>query len=508
MTWPLWCCPCRDDLPTYRRFRTCLSSVGCGQPLDLYVRTDTLCVGGADAIGRVVKLGGICFAQIEETVYTTDDPAPDGQVTIPPGSATIAPPTQPECEEDCSACGDPVHVAFGVPCSCWTGPDTIIYCGDPLTDACRLFECASFGYFTISGPTTPMTGPVPDGFRFPAGCSGFGSIGAGGLVITSNPEMACCEVCGGRIGTMSDACGEPTSRCCAYPSTATLEWSYTQRREAFLPQNSPPDYVEEGSGFGTLTFRKDTFASHIECIAGSWAWSYFEDNFGSTFSDSGTGGCVDASVPMCDQLGVTPTTAVVPGSAVGPLFPNTGTGWLDSFLDTTDTTFDGCNFVRVRTDNRACPTLGSQTSVYSVVYEPDGWSIEFDISGAITIQANPGTGCAATGETASVLGSLSIRVTWSPVFPTDGCGNPPAALIAAIEAAVRDGLIPELQAAAEQDPDGLRGAMRGLGDMLARTIHVATFGLVEPCDGCKGRQALLNRLVPFRRRQEPPRPTP
>lgn len=39
--------------------------------------------------------------------------------------------------------------------------------------------------------------------------------------------------------------------------------------------------------------------------------------------------------------------------------------------------------------------------------------------------------------------------------------------------------------------------IRGLGDLVARGIKVATFGLVIPCGGCKGRQEFLNRLVPF-----------
>lgn len=35
----------------------------------------------------------------------------------------------------------------------------------------------------------------------------------------------------------------------------------------------------------------------------------------------------------------------------------------------------------------------------------------------------------------------------------------------------------------------------GLGDIVAGAIKVATFGLVKPCGGCKGRIAKLNRAV-------------
>jgi len=39
--------------------------------------------------------------------------------------------------------------------------------------------------------------------------------------------------------------------------------------------------------------------------------------------------------------------------------------------------------------------------------------------------------------------------------------------------------------------------IRGLGDLVAKIIHVGSFGKIEPCDGCKERQAKLNELVPF-----------
>lgn len=48
-------------------------------------------------------------------------------------------------------------------------------------------------------------------------------------------------------------------------------------------------------------------------------------------------------------------------------------------------------------------------------------------------------------------------------------------------------------------PDAKAGpADRGLGDTVARVIQKATFGRVQPCEGCKKRQAALNRLFPYR----------
>jgi hypothetical protein len=35
---------------------------------------------------------------------------------------------------------------------------------------------------------------------------------------------------------------------------------------------------------------------------------------------------------------------------------------------------------------------------------------------------------------------------------------------------------------------------RGLGDLVADGIKLATFGLAKPCGGCKERQAWLNRF--------------
>ena len=44
---------------------------------------------------------------------------------------------------------------------------------------------------------------------------------------------------------------------------------------------------------------------------------------------------------------------------------------------------------------------------------------------------------------------------------------------------------------------GWTGPSRGLGDTVAKVIKAVTFGHVKPCGGCKKRQALLNRLVPY-----------
>jgi hypothetical protein len=41
-----------------------------------------------------------------------------------------------------------------------------------------------------------------------------------------------------------------------------------------------------------------------------------------------------------------------------------------------------------------------------------------------------------------------------------------------------------------------RPLRRGLGDVVARGIRTATFGLLKPCGGCKQRQATLNHLFP------------
>lgn len=47
-------------------------------------------------------------------------------------------------------------------------------------------------------------------------------------------------------------------------------------------------------------------------------------------------------------------------------------------------------------------------------------------------------------------------------------------------------------------PDKKQQPMRGLGDLVAKGIEVATLGMVKPCGKCKERQAKLNQLVPFR----------
>lgn len=44
--------------------------------------------------------------------------------------------------------------------------------------------------------------------------------------------------------------------------------------------------------------------------------------------------------------------------------------------------------------------------------------------------------------------------------------------------------------------------LRGLGDVLANAIQVATFGKVKPCAGCKDRIEKLNERFPIRQRKE------
>lgn len=46
------------------------------------------------------------------------------------------------------------------------------------------------------------------------------------------------------------------------------------------------------------------------------------------------------------------------------------------------------------------------------------------------------------------------------------------------------------------NPEGFCSHSRGLGDVVANTIHTVTGGLVQPCGGCKQRAALLNHLMP------------
>ena len=39
---------------------------------------------------------------------------------------------------------------------------------------------------------------------------------------------------------------------------------------------------------------------------------------------------------------------------------------------------------------------------------------------------------------------------------------------------------------------------RGLGDTVAKAIHKVSRGKIKPCEGCKKRQAKLNRLIPYK----------
>ena len=39
---------------------------------------------------------------------------------------------------------------------------------------------------------------------------------------------------------------------------------------------------------------------------------------------------------------------------------------------------------------------------------------------------------------------------------------------------------------------------RGLGDTVAKVIHTVSRGKIRPCGGCKKRQKLLNKLVPYK----------
>ncbi len=47
---------------------------------------------------------------------------------------------------------------------------------------------------------------------------------------------------------------------------------------------------------------------------------------------------------------------------------------------------------------------------------------------------------------------------------------------------------------------GYQNSPRGLGDTVARVIKKATGGLVKPCGGCKKRQEILNKLVPYKQK--------
>ena len=39
---------------------------------------------------------------------------------------------------------------------------------------------------------------------------------------------------------------------------------------------------------------------------------------------------------------------------------------------------------------------------------------------------------------------------------------------------------------------------KGLGDTVSKIIKKATFGKVEECDSCKRRKELLNKLFPYK----------
>ena len=39
---------------------------------------------------------------------------------------------------------------------------------------------------------------------------------------------------------------------------------------------------------------------------------------------------------------------------------------------------------------------------------------------------------------------------------------------------------------------------RGLGDTAAKVIHKVSRGKIKSCSGCKKRQKLLNKLVPYK----------
>lgn len=42
---------------------------------------------------------------------------------------------------------------------------------------------------------------------------------------------------------------------------------------------------------------------------------------------------------------------------------------------------------------------------------------------------------------------------------------------------------------------------RGVGDTVAKAIHTLTRGTVKPCPGCRKRQKLLNRLIPYKAKE-------
>jgi len=45
----------------------------------------------------------------------------------------------------------------------------------------------------------------------------------------------------------------------------------------------------------------------------------------------------------------------------------------------------------------------------------------------------------------------------------------------------------------------VNGQSRGLGDTIAKVTKLLG---IKPCDGCKKRQELLNKLVPYRNKKE------
>ena len=40
---------------------------------------------------------------------------------------------------------------------------------------------------------------------------------------------------------------------------------------------------------------------------------------------------------------------------------------------------------------------------------------------------------------------------------------------------------------------------RGLGDTIAKVIHKVSGGKIKPCGGCKRRQKVLNKIVPYKK---------
>ena len=42
---------------------------------------------------------------------------------------------------------------------------------------------------------------------------------------------------------------------------------------------------------------------------------------------------------------------------------------------------------------------------------------------------------------------------------------------------------------------------RGLGDTMAKAIHKVSRGRIIPCNGCKKRQAMLNKRFPYKQKE-------